>query len=262
MSVTKSTFKLYKSLIYETVKNETHISAHVARAMDKNASELAFQEEAGDEAYHERKLERTLFSSLDKIKAEIIGYLNTESDSSNNLTCTMNGDEITFTMTLSSRFNTSYLTPLADLISKYVEDTMLFDWWTPINANNAKMYSEKAELDRQSVLKCFIKNAPSASNYSYANVRGGTDIASSTKGISVVAAKNISVGDTIKLPYTLTGLQASDISVSSSSATNVSTGTVAADGVTINGLVAGTSKITIYYKDDASVNSICYVTVQ
>lgn len=172
-STVKKSFVLYKSLIMETVKNETHITAHVARAIDKNASELAFHEEAGDETYHERKLNRSLYASIDKIKAEIIGYLNTESGSSNNIITVIdpsNDGEIKFTITLSSRFNVSYLTPLADLMSKYIEDNMLFEWWTPINQNNAKMYADKAELDRQSVLKCFIKNAPTPSSKTYGDV--------------------------------------------------------------------------------------------
>lgn len=172
-STTTKSFVLYKSLIMETVKNETHISAHVARALDSKAAELAFHEEAGDESYHTRKLERSLYASVDKIKADIIGYLNTESGASSNITTTYGSDAegtITFQLTLSARFNTSYLTPLADLISKFVEDNMLHEWWTPINQNNAKVYLEKAEMDRQSVLKCFIKNAPSQSSKNYGDV--------------------------------------------------------------------------------------------
>ena len=169
----KKTFTLYKSLIMETVKNETHISAHVARASDKGATELAYQEEAGDETFHTRKLERAMYASLDKIKAEIIGYLDTTA-SSNNVEMNIADDTITIMFDLSSRFNEAYLTPLADLISKFVEDNMLFLWWTPINPGTAKNYADHVELDRQSILKCFIKNAPQTSDKSYADVKGGS----------------------------------------------------------------------------------------
>lgn len=182
-STTQKSFILYKSLIMETVKNETHITAHVARASDKNASELAFHEEAGDEEYHSRKLERSLYASIDKAKAAIIGYLNTESGAGNNISTTWtkdsagNDDKLTVTLSLSSRFNPSYLAPLADLISKYIEDNMLHEWWTPINQNFAKMYSEKAAVALSDVLRCFIKNAPNKSTKTYSDI--WTDTATS-----------------------------------------------------------------------------------
>ena len=163
-------FKLYKSLIYETVKNETHITAHATRATESNAAELAYHEEAGDETYHERKLERELYASLDKIKAELIGYLDGNGVIKSEFGSGDASDEITFTIELNSRYNTSYLKPLADLTSKYVEDNMLFEWWTALNQNEAKVYAEHTELDRQAILKCFIKNAPTASEKSYADV--------------------------------------------------------------------------------------------
>lgn len=172
MASTTKSFVLYKSLIMETVKNETHITAHVARAADKNASELAFHEEAGDEEYHNRKLERSLYASIDKAKAAIIGYLNTENGSGNNITTAWDTDKdkLTVTLSLSSRFNPSYLAPLADLISKYIEDNMLHEWWTPINQNFAKMYFEKSAVALSDVLRCFIKNAPNISPKTYNDI--------------------------------------------------------------------------------------------
>lgn len=164
-------FTLYKSLIIETVKNETHIAAHITRASNKEAAEIAFHQEAGDESYHERKLERSLYASIDKVKAMIIGFLDTAGTVAN-ITTTTNDDAIKFNMTLSDRFNAAYLTPLADLASKYVEDNMMVLWWTPIDPSRAKVYSEHVELDRQSIIQCFIKNAPASSSKTYQDVTG------------------------------------------------------------------------------------------
>lgn len=216
-------FTLYKSLIYETVKNETHISAHVQRATDKNASELAYHEEAGDEQFHVRKLERALYASVDKIKAEIIGYLDTNSATAN-ITTTYNDDAILFTVILSDRFNAAYLTPLADLVSKFIEDNMLFLWWTPINANTAKNYAEHTELDRQQVLKCFIKNAPAQSEKSYANITGsanggstGTKYPTAVKfDFDTTTAEVLAVGDARVFSYRLTPANAVDDIIASS----------------------------------------------
>lgn len=172
-SVTRS-FVLYKSLIMETVKNETHIAAHVSRATVKDGAELAFQEEAGDEGYHERKLERCLYVSLDRVKAAMIGYLNREWGSGSSIATSWDGGQecITFSLCLSSRFDGSYLTPLADLVSKYVEDDMLSEWWAPINAGMSKVYSEKCAVALSDVMRCFIKGAPCPSDKSYGDVRG------------------------------------------------------------------------------------------
>lgn len=159
------TFTLYKSLIMETVKNETHISARITKAANPNASELAFHEEAGDESYHERKLERDLFGAIDKLKSELSNYVAGSSVSS-----TISDDTIEIKLDLGDRINTGFLTPLADLFSKYIEDTMLMEWWTPINADRMKIYMEHSLLDLQNIRNCFAKSAPSSSSKGYGDI--------------------------------------------------------------------------------------------
>lgn len=183
-----ATFSIYPKLIYETVKNKTHVTAHVLRASDKNASEVAFHQEIGDEAFHDRMLERELYAGIDKIKAEIIGYLDVASSStSTNISTQVNDDSITFSLELNSRYNTAYLKPLADLVSEYIEDFILYKWWSNAGNQNMKQtYFEQMNGDLASILKCFIKSAPKAETQSYANISATTtsNTSSSTSGSS------------------------------------------------------------------------------
>lgn len=166
----KHTFTLYKSLINETVKNKTHVTAHILRASDKNASEVAYHEEIGDEAYHDRMLERELYASIDKIKAELIGYLDSNG-SGNNVDTKMQEDSITFEIYLNARYNASFLKPLADLVSAYIEDNMLYKWWSNVGNQNMKQtYLEQMNGDLVSIMKCFIKSAPASSTKSYGDI--------------------------------------------------------------------------------------------
>lgn len=149
----------------ETVKNETHITARITKSANSNAAELAFHEEAGDESYHERKLERDLFGAIDKLKSELSNYVLGESVSS-----AISDDTIEIKLDLGDRINSGYLTPLADLFSKFIEDTMLAEWWTPINADRMKIYLEHSILDLQNIRKCFVKAAPAASSHDYGQI--------------------------------------------------------------------------------------------
>ena len=70
------TLNLNKLLIIEAVKADTFLTGQIDKAEDavKNAS-LAYNEQAGDETYQERKLIRTLRSAVAKFEANLAEFV-------------------------------------------------------------------------------------------------------------------------------------------------------------------------------------------
>ena len=159
----KIQLNLVISLIMESVKGETIIKGKIDKAVDDKASALAFNEEAGNEEFHERKLLRTLHSSVSKLKTKIGDYLEGKfSTSSDNISSEIKGDtdSILITLLVSDRFNESFVDPLAKLCSKYIEDHMLYLWWGTFNQKQADFYKSLLETDLEDILSCFTKTAP------------------------------------------------------------------------------------------------------
>ena len=164
------TLNLVISLIIEAVKTETHIKGRVDKAVDDKASALAYNEEAGDDEFHERKLYRTLHTSLSRLKTLIGDYVDSSvSRTADNIFTVVNKDSDTITMQLkvSDRFNESFAEPLAKLCSKYIEDHILYLWWGTFNVKQAEFYRSLVQIDEQDILSCFTKTAPSVPSTSY-----------------------------------------------------------------------------------------------
>ena len=53
------TLTINKNVVIDAVKTDTHIKGTIDKSMDDNASRLGYNEAAGDDEVHERKLERT-----------------------------------------------------------------------------------------------------------------------------------------------------------------------------------------------------------
>ena len=161
---------LLKSVILEAVKGETLIKGRVDKATDDKASALAYQEEAGDEHFHERKLLRTMHTSLSKLKSKIGDYLEGYySDSGDNIYGEIenDNDSIELDMLVSERFNESFLDPLAKLCSKFIEDHMLYLWWGTFNQKQADFYRVLWMSDLDDIMNCFTKTAPSVPAFTY-----------------------------------------------------------------------------------------------
>lgn len=155
--------KLFPSVILEAVKAETHIKGQIDRAIDDKAARVAYQEEAGDEQFHERKLMRGIYTSLDNLKGELAQYLADKGATiGNNLVAEIDttADTITLSLEVSNSFNKSYTDSLARLCAKYIEDATLVLWWGTFNANQAQYYTSLLASDTIAIGKCFIKVAP------------------------------------------------------------------------------------------------------
>ena len=158
---------LFKPLILESVKNETFQKGKFDKAVDSKAVTAAYVEQAGNETYHERILERSLYTSLEELKTHLSDYLSSNggTTANNDIETTEQGNNIILSLVVSDRFNKGYTDTLARLSSKYIEESMLMDWWRPVNEKQSVMYANFVERDLAAIKRCFNKTAPSAPRY-------------------------------------------------------------------------------------------------
>lgn len=175
---------LYISLILEAVKSETLIKGRIDKATNPQANEVAFQESAGDEMLHERKLMRGIYTSLDKLKVAISDFLDstkTATLADNTIESDINekNDTIVITLNVTDRFNQNLVDSLARLCSKYIEDSTLIFWWTAVgNANQVQFYQALLNEDLLAITHAFNKKAvaPVAIPYTSSIELSGTQI--------------------------------------------------------------------------------------
>lgn len=166
------TLSLKKSLILEAVKADTYQSGLVDKAADpvKNAS-LAYNEQAGDEKYQERKLVRFLRSGLARFAAAMNEFVDSESGSIS-YTLSDSSDAITINVVVSDRYNDGLAQPLSSFAEEYVSYTMDYMWWQSIKPALAKDYFGYAQDTLTQIRLCLAKTAPASSSSSYTDVTG------------------------------------------------------------------------------------------
>ena len=166
------TLSLKKSLILEAVKADTYQSGQVDKAADpvKNAA-LAYNEQAGDETYQERKLVRFLRSGLARFAAAMNEFVDSESGSIS-YTLSDSSDAITINVVVSDRYNDGLAQPLSSFAEEYVSYTMDYMWWQSIKPALAKDYFGYAQDTLTQIRLCLAKTAPASSSSSYTDVTG------------------------------------------------------------------------------------------
>lgn len=154
---------LVPSIIMEAVKGETFIKGKIDKASAEGAEGVAFNETAGDEKVHERKLLRTMHAALEELKTYMGEYLdegdNTQGDNVVSEIDSAN-DTLTISLVVSDRFNKAFTRSLAYICSSYIENKMLELWYITINANQAGLYTTLLSTDKTSLKRCFAKTAP------------------------------------------------------------------------------------------------------
>lgn len=159
------------------VKSDSYITGQIDKSADmvKNAA-LAFNEQAGDETYHETKLYRTMKGALAKFEAALAEYVET-SDSAAIITDNLSSSlgQFTITIRVNDRTSSAFATPMAHLAQEYIINTMLYYWWQPIKPALAKDYIAFAAENIMDVRRCLAKSAPTASASSYSDVSGSVD---------------------------------------------------------------------------------------
>lgn len=162
---------ILRSPIVDSVKSQTYLNGLIDKSLSENAHSLAYQESAGDEAFHERLIEGYLISSAESISTQIGDYLSNErfeltGDNSVILDFSDNS-RVTYTLLVSDRFNESYTSSLARLVSRYIEHEILSKWWLPIKEKQGLVYEKMLKNDLNDILRCFNKVAPNAPVYPY-----------------------------------------------------------------------------------------------
>lgn len=169
------TLNLKRDLILEAVKTDSYITGQIDKSLDviKNAS-MAYNEQAGDDNHHERKLIRTIRSAIAKFEANMAEFI----DSSNGTitdtfasTSTSNPD-FTITLVVSDRYNNGLAKPLSSLAEEYIINMTDYTWWQAIKPDLAKNYLAFAQDSLLNIRLCLSKKAPTASSADYTEVNG------------------------------------------------------------------------------------------
>ena len=154
---------LNTTTIKQAVKDDTYITSLIDKSVDlvKNAP-LAYNEAAGDEAYHNRKLDRTLLGAVKRFEAAVIDFASADNFSISDSTSEGN---ITIHITANSRMP-DIDDVITTLTEEYVINMMLYIWWQTIKPTLAKDYHDLAVETFAHVRLLLIKKAPTAtSNY-------------------------------------------------------------------------------------------------
>lgn len=165
--------------IVKAVKSDTYITGQIDKSSDmvKNAA-LAYNEQAGDDSYHEVKLYRTMKGAVSKFEANMAEYVDPGSGStavSNTLTSTTGDKSFIITIPVGSRFYGAFSNTLSSLAQEYIINMMLYSWWQSIKPSFAKDYYQFAQESLEMVRKCLSKTPPSTSMAEYTDVTGKLD---------------------------------------------------------------------------------------
>lgn len=157
------------ALAIKSAKDETYQKAIVDKAIDQKLVAAAFHEMAGNEAYHEAMLQRSMLTQIELLKTKLFNYLTGEGLAASDATIdsTESNGVTDITLSVSDRFNNGYVKSLARLAQKYVEDRMIHLWWLPVSKDFAVIYATAAEEDLGGILACFHKTAPAAPTYQF-----------------------------------------------------------------------------------------------
>lgn len=165
----KLVLNLNKVNIINAVKADTYITGQADKASDtvKNAA-IAYNEQAGDDAYHNVKLFRTLREALSKFEANMAEYVDT-SDPTATIENTLSdtADNFTITVSVGTRFNKAFANTLSSLAESYMINTMLYTWWQSLKPGLAKDYYTFANDSLIAVQRCLSKSAPLTTDDSY-----------------------------------------------------------------------------------------------
>ena len=119
---------LLRSTILDAVKSETLITSNSDRAADEKATRLAYHEQAGDDEYKERKLQRDMLTAAEELKTFMSDFATqkylTAADNAVFLDLS-DSAAVKYRMEVSDRFNNANKDTLARLGSDFIIKKML-----------------------------------------------------------------------------------------------------------------------------------------
>lgn len=154
------TITIPKAAVVEAVKGDTYITSSVDRGADsvKNAG-IAYNEAAGDDGHHEKKIDRLIVGATSKFAAELSEFVDTASGGSISVAVSTN---ITIAITVTSRYQDGLAAPLSGIAQDYIINMSLYGWWMSIKPELAKNFAALASDALVYVRKCFAKTAPTS----------------------------------------------------------------------------------------------------
>lgn len=161
--------QIIHSLAINSAKNETYQKGVVDKAVKPELVQAAYHEQAGNEAYHETMLHRSMLTQIEMLKTYFHKYLTGGGNIAEDATIdSTEEDGVTeIILNVNDRFNNGYVKTLARLSQKYVEDRMIHLWWLPVSKEFAAIYVQAAAEDLEGIQSCFNKTAPTAPRYKY-----------------------------------------------------------------------------------------------
>ena len=164
------TLNILRSVIMDGVKIDTHIRGLIDKSTNERATSLAYQETAGDEDEHERKLFASMVSaaeSLSTIFSDYLGYKQQSNGDNSVIVSFDDTDKIVYSLFVSDRFNENYTESLARLSSSYISLSMLMDWYDVVNPKQSEIYEKAASKKLMDIKRCFNKLPPSPPKYPF-----------------------------------------------------------------------------------------------
>lgn len=243
---------LFANDIKQAIKSDTYITGQIDKSADmvKNAA-LAYNEQAGDEDYHNVKIYRTMKGALAKFEAQLTEYVETSSSNAqiyDNLNGTTTNQFKIF-ITVGSRLSGAFTNPLAYLAQEYIINTALYYWWQPIKPSLAKDYLGFAADNLADVRRCLAKSAPSSDNTTYDDISGR--VLEQSYITFTQDEYTMALGSPEQPPRPTVYPSDADLSWSSS---NESVATVSSLGV-VTYVAAGNTVITASYEGDEEYTS-------
>lgn len=159
------TLTLLTSVIIDTVKVETHIKGLNDKAADERLNRAAYQQSAGDDDEHERKLHTTMVSAAESLSTYFGDYITSYHQSSGDNAVIIDYSDtskIVYKLTVSDRFNERFTESLARLSSQFISNEMLRAWYLAINPNLSDIYNKNSATILSDINHCFNKLAPKA----------------------------------------------------------------------------------------------------
>lgn len=187
-------FQIIKSVVIEAVKSTTYLKAKVDSAADENAVKVGFNEAAGDDEVHENLLTHDFQTALEMVKTLLAEYLvpTAQSVGDNIIYYNDKDDDIVeFVLNASRRCNGTLTDTLARLVAKYVEDYMIFQWWTKTtNLKQAEIYQASLAVDEKSIRRCFVLSGPTLPTIPYTQHMTAKVDGSEEDGAVTIALEN------------------------------------------------------------------------
>lgn len=173
----KITFTIKKSLAVESVKTDTYIKGSIDEASSQAATKLRFNETAGDESVHERKLSKDFVRGVERLKSIYSDFFmpNHKSVGNNSISATYDTSkgDAAIVIEVSRRFNGALADAIANYSQEYVEDYMTYQWWIATGMQKqAEPYVGMMKDLEDKIKKSFSISTPLESTESYSSVSG------------------------------------------------------------------------------------------